>query len=145
MSKRWANNGPTFTKGKLKKHKPMTDEELAAWHAQKAARQQEVEERAAKSREAHKLVRTDPLGLLSGRRGFRTAVNGEAYEAIAVSSEAYEAFAATPALGTVAYEVDAEGERWIWIEAAVLDALTALRGPGEKYSEVIMRVAAAET
>jgi hypothetical protein len=38
-------------------------------------------------------------------------------------------------------EPDAEGERTIWLEPRVLDKLTAMRRPGESYSEVILRLA----
>jgi len=33
-----------------------------------------------------------------------------------------------------------KGERLIWLEVAVLDRLTALRGPSESYSEVTLRL-----
>ena len=46
-------------------------------------------------------------------------------------------------LGSVGYEaeVGANGERLIWLPAAVVDRLKALRGPGESYSDVILRLA----
>ena len=34
------------------------------------------------------------------------------------------------------------GERLIWLEDAMADRLGALRGPGETYSDVILRIAA---
>jgi len=37
-----------------------------------------------------------------------------------------------------------EGERRIWIEAAVADRLTAMRRRGESYSDVILRLAEIE-
>jgi hypothetical protein len=40
--------------------------------------------------------------------------------------------------------VDAKGERLVWVERSVVDKLSALRGPGESLSDVILRVAAAE-
>ena len=45
-------------------------------------------------------------------------------------------------LGSVGFERDvgAKGERMIWVEAAVVDRLIALRGPGESYSDVILRL-----
>ena len=45
-------------------------------------------------------------------------------------------------LGSVGYEaeVGANGERLIWLPAAVVDRLTALRRPGESYSDVILRL-----
>ena len=47
-------------------------------------------------------------------------------------------------LGSVGYETatDANGERLIWLPASVVDRLKALRGRGESYSDVILRVAA---
>jgi hypothetical protein len=38
--------------------------------------------------------------------------------------------------------VVAQGERLIWLDRAVVDRLRSLRGPGESYSDVIMRIAA---
>lgn len=63
---------------------------------------------------------------------------------IAISVEAFEAIARTLPLGSVAYEAeaDAKGQRLIWLATAVVDRLSAMRGPGEDYSEVILRVAA---
>jgi hypothetical protein len=54
--------------------------------------------------------------------------------------------AATMPLGSVAYErePDANGERWIWLEPQILAKLKALRGPGEFYSDVIVRLAKGE-
>jgi hypothetical protein len=51
---------------------------------------------------------------------------------ISVTHEAFEAIVATLPLGSVGYEreLNAQGERRIWIEAAVADRLTAMRGPG---------------
>jgi hypothetical protein len=45
----------------------------------------------------------------------------------------------------VGYEikVNEKGERLIWLEPPVVAKLKALRGPGESYSEVILRVAQA--
>jgi hypothetical protein len=64
---------------------------------------------------------------------------------IAISPAAFEAIAATLPLGSVGYEnaVNEKGERLIWVEARVVDKLAALRGPGESYSDVILRVAEA--
>jgi hypothetical protein len=39
-------------------------------------------------------------------------------------------------------EVGANGERLIWVERKVVDRLKALRGPGESYSDVILRLVA---
>jgi hypothetical protein len=66
---------------------------------------------------------------------------------IAISPAAFEAIAATLPLGSVGYEAqaNAKGERLVWFKEAVVDKLAAMRGPGESYSDVILRVAAAET
>jgi hypothetical protein len=37
-----------------------------------------------------------------------------------------------------------DGERLIWLDRAVVDRLRSLRGPGESYSDVILRIAAAK-
>jgi hypothetical protein len=61
---------------------------------------------------------------------------------IAVTPAAFEAIAATLPLGSVGYEpqTNAKGERMIWLEASVVDRLMAMRGPGESYSDVILRL-----
>jgi hypothetical protein len=43
------------------------------------------------------------------------------------------------------HEPDAKGERTIWLAPNVLDKLKALRGPGESYSDLILRLAKIET
>ena len=65
---------------------------------------------------------------------------------IAITEAAFEAIAATLPLGSVGFEgqVDAKGQRLIWLDRAVVDRLAALRGPGESYSDVILRIAAPE-
>jgi hypothetical protein len=65
---------------------------------------------------------------------------------IAISSAAFEAIAATLPLGSVAVELAAheKGEREIWLDEAVLNKLRLLRGPGESYSDVILRLAAGD-
>jgi hypothetical protein len=35
---------------------------------------------------------------------------------------------------------DAKGERLVWLAATVVDRLAAMRGPGESYSDVILRL-----
>jgi hypothetical protein len=61
---------------------------------------------------------------------------------IAISAEAFEAIAQTLPLGSVGFENKAheQGERLIWLEDAMADRLVAMRGPGESYSEVILRL-----
>jgi hypothetical protein len=58
---------------------------------------------------------------------------------IAITPAAFEAM-----LGSVAVEpaVNERGEREIWLEEGVLNRLRLMRGPGESYSDVIVRVAA---
>jgi len=58
---------------------------------------------------------------------------------------AFEAIVATLPLGSVGYEnaVNERGERLIWLEPKFVDRLGALRGPGESYSDVILRMAKA--
>jgi hypothetical protein len=65
---------------------------------------------------------------------------------IAISVEAFEAIARTLPVGSVGYEAepDAEGEMHIWIDDRQADRLAAMRGPGESYSEVVLRLAAME-
>ena len=62
---------------------------------------------------------------------------------ISITAEAFEAISATLPLGSVSFEgePDANGERQIWLEPGVLNRLRALRGPGESYSDVILRQA----
>ena len=44
--------------------------------------------------------------------------------------------------GSVGYEAEPNerGERLIWLAPAVIDRLRAMRGPGESYSDVILRI-----
>ncbi len=66
---------------------------------------------------------------------------------IAITPAAFEAIAATLPLGSVGYEpnLTSKGERLIWLAAAVVDRLQAMRGPGESYSDVILRLAKASS
>ena len=61
---------------------------------------------------------------------------------IAISEAAFEAISSTRPLGSVAVEPqrDAKGHRLVWLEAAVVNRLTAMRGPGETFSHVIVRL-----
>jgi hypothetical protein len=65
---------------------------------------------------------------------------------IAISPAAFEAIAVTLPSGSMMYEqqLSANGERWVWIPRRVVDTLAALRGPGESYSDVIVRLAKEE-
>jgi hypothetical protein len=63
---------------------------------------------------------------------------------IAISVEAFEAICATLPLGSVGYEnqINEQGERLIWLDHAVAARLGAMRGPGESFSDVILRLVA---
>jgi hypothetical protein len=58
---------------------------------------------------------------------------------ISITAAAFDAVAATLP-GTVR-EPDGKGERQIWLEPRFVDRLRALRGQGESYSDVILRLA----
>jgi hypothetical protein len=62
---------------------------------------------------------------------------------IAISEAAFEAIAKTLALGSVGYEnaTKEKGERLVWLDPSVVDRLRSLRGPGESWSGVILRLA----
>ena len=61
---------------------------------------------------------------------------------ISITPAAFDAIAATLALGSLGFEAapTEAGERAIWVETTVVDRLTAMRGPGESYSDVILRL-----
>jgi hypothetical protein len=60
---------------------------------------------------------------------------------IAISVEAFEAIARTLPLGSVGYEheTNERGERHVWLEDAMVDRLSAMRGQEESYSDVNLR------
>jgi hypothetical protein len=62
---------------------------------------------------------------------------------ISITAAAFEAIAATLPFGSVGFEREpnAKGERFVWLARAVVDRLTAARGPGESYSDAIIRLA----
>jgi hypothetical protein len=64
---------------------------------------------------------------------------------IAITVAAYEAIARTLPLGSVAVEpyFNERGERVVWLDEVWVDRLGAIRGPGESYSDVILRLATA--
>jgi hypothetical protein len=66
---------------------------------------------------------------------------------IAISQAAFDAIAATMVFGSVNYEVkdQRQGRTVIWLDVRVVDRLRFLRGPGESYSDVILRLAAAHS
>jgi hypothetical protein len=63
---------------------------------------------------------------------------------ISITSAAFEAIERTLAFGAVAVEPQANEkcERLIWLEPRWLDKLNSIRGPGESYSEAIIRLSA---
>jgi hypothetical protein len=63
---------------------------------------------------------------------------------IAISQAAFDAIARTLALGSVGYEnaTNDQGERYVWLEPNMVARLRALRGPGESFSDVILRLVA---
>jgi hypothetical protein len=66
-----------------------------------------------------------------------------ASQLIAITQAAFDAIASTMPLGSVGYEaeVGANGERLIWLVPNMVDRLRALCGPGDSYSDVILRLA----
>jgi hypothetical protein len=66
---------------------------------------------------------------------------------IAITQAAFEAIARTLPLGSVGYEnqINERGERLIWLDHAVVARLRSMRGPGESFSDVILRIAANQT
>ena len=62
---------------------------------------------------------------------------------IAISQAAFNAIAATLPLGSVGYEneVNERGERLIWLDRAVVSRSSAMRGHGESFRDVILRLA----
>ena len=65
---------------------------------------------------------------------------------IAISQAAFAAIARTLPFGSVSFEnkTNEQGERLIWLEPRVVDRLRVLRGKGESYSDVILRLAETE-
>ena len=64
---------------------------------------------------------------------------------IAISPAAFEAIVGSLpfSLGSVSYEnkTNKKGEHYVWLAPKVVEHLKALRGPGESYSDVILRLA----
>jgi hypothetical protein len=63
---------------------------------------------------------------------------------IAITQAAFDAICAMLPFGNVSYEnkTDEQGNRLVWLDRAVVDRLRSLRGPGESYGDVILRLAA---
>ena len=66
---------------------------------------------------------------------------------IAITQAAFDAIAQTLALGSMNFEnkTDEHGQRLIWLDRAVVARLRAMRGPGEDWSDVILRIAERDT
>lgn len=62
---------------------------------------------------------------------------------IAITAEAYAAIAAGLPEGAALGEPEwtTSGKVFVWLPKAVVDALARARGPGESYSDVILRAA----
>ena len=61
---------------------------------------------------------------------------------LAISPAAYAAIAATlPGSVGVEPQRAPNGDYFIWLDPAVVNRLAAMRGPGESYSDVILRLA----
>ena len=61
---------------------------------------------------------------------------------ITITAAAYAAIAATLPKGIGAEpERVADGRVWVWLPPAIVNALAGARGPGESYSDVILRAA----
>ena len=62
---------------------------------------------------------------------------------IAITQAAFEAIARALPLGSVSFEnkIDENGDRLIWLELNGVDRLRAMRGRGESWSHVILRLA----
>jgi len=61
---------------------------------------------------------------------------------ISITSAAFDAIASTLRLGSVSFEpeLNAKGERFVWLAPNVVDRLTSLRERGESFSDVILRL-----
>lgn len=64
---------------------------------------------------------------------------------IAITTEAFDAISATLPLGSVGVEpeLNERGLRTVWLDEVWVDRLGAMRGAGETYSDVILRLVAA--
>jgi hypothetical protein len=62
---------------------------------------------------------------------------------IAISQEAFDAIAGAMPVESVGFaQTNERGERLIWLPRGVVAKLRAMRGRGESYSNVILRLAA---
>jgi len=63
---------------------------------------------------------------------------------IPITEEAYEALKATmPGIDQAPTSIGSDGQVEIWLDRQVVDLLDLMRGPGESYSDVIIRLARA--
>ncbi len=65
---------------------------------------------------------------------------------ISITPATFDAIADTLPLGSVAVEPEAgaKGDRLVWVDVSVANKLSAMRGPRETLSDVILRLAALE-
>jgi hypothetical protein len=64
---------------------------------------------------------------------------------IPITEEAHEALKARiPRIDQAPMSKGRNGKIRIWVDRKIVDRLLELRGPGESYSDVILRVAAAD-
>jgi hypothetical protein len=65
---------------------------------------------------------------------------------IAITAAAFEAIKATLPSGSVGSEPepDAKGERYVWLGEGWVNKLGAMRGLGETYSDIILRLVGME-
>jgi hypothetical protein len=65
---------------------------------------------------------------------------------LAITAAAFDAVAKSLLFGSVMYEAKAtsDGERFIWVEKHAVVQLDLMRGPGESYSDAILRLAEIE-
>ena len=61
---------------------------------------------------------------------------------ISITPQAFEAIRAALPRGDPQPSLDPDGLIRVWLARAVVDGLGELRGPGESYSDVIVRLAA---
>jgi hypothetical protein len=80
-----------------------------------------------------------------GQGAFRVEVSASMIR-IAVTQAAFDAICATLPVKGVVFEgeLTAKGERTIWLDDALLWRFASMRGPGESYSDVILRLVAEE-
>jgi hypothetical protein len=63
---------------------------------------------------------------------------------ITITAAAFDAIAATlPSNVGVEQNRGPNGDRYVWLDPRFVDRLRAMRGPGESYSDVILRLAEA--